>query len=1264
MIVSNKKIMKKITLLLLITASFFEIISQYSKQPFERKVFIENKGQFNNELPIEYQNFEYCIDNGTQILFKNNELIYHFTKEHNDEWLEEERREAENGGFKSDEEEQREREKFKPTHEYIKLKWLNANPDAKIEVLDVADAKYGYGIDWKETKKGYTVFCQGYKKIIIKELYNGVDAEYFFTENSGEVKYNLIVKPLADVGQIKFKYEGVDASLVNGKLSFQTSVGSLFENAPISYLLNGKKEVNSSFEVSSEGIISFFVENKGEAVIIDPLIAVPGLGGAIPVDNGVDALGNHYVTSAGFILEKYTPTGVMEFSVVTGSGLFGDMLTSSTGDCYFNAVIGVNSIAYDASGNFLWSSGGIAECWRFVLNECYGQVYSLTGKRHSVSGFATIDVATGTLLNYDGGGNCCYDPHSGIVDNDGSVFTVASNPGTIHHWSPTNVSLATYPSPIPFGYASGYAGMQGYNGMAHLGDFLYLHNGATIAKVSKLDGSVAGTLVVPNGAKGNCGGIFVTSCGYLLIGSTDGVYLYDSNFGQIDFRGTPGAVYDLAYNEFNQNFAVCGPNHISEVDFNLPPCIFQTNPVVIPSCNDLDNGGIKLNLSGGVPNYIYTWYDGNGNLLPAYTADSIAELPIGTYKCVYSDNRCPIPLIDSVEVTVGVQTLIPLFTSENVCLGVSTEFENNSTTSIGSITSIEWDFGDLNSSLLANPTHLYSLVGTYNVKLVVEASHAYGCKDSIDANAIAVDNVFVYPIPEASFTSVKECNTIAVQFTSNSNISAGVISDYVWNFDDNESSLDTNPQHLFPLDRFPFLNNYNVKLTVTSDQGCIDDTLINYEPYPMPLTLFSAPNTCVNQSIQFTNLSTIVAPDVLNPIIYNFGDGSGLINTNNPIYTYTTAGTFQVSAIATSNNGCIKDTTINIEIYPEPVANFTSTDVCENAPYTSFSNLSTILSGTIMLNNWSFGDGNTSAFPNPNHNYSTSGAYNAFLTVVSDNNCENTITLPVEVKAKPSSKFVVASPEGCDEHCVEFLNTSVANATSIVNTEWVFSNGESNVELSPIVCFSNKSNTVDSSYSVTLYVQNDLGCIDTLVRENYITVYHNPVAIFTPTTLEENMYESEFKMINQSIGADGYIWDLGDSSRSEEFEPIHVYSDTGIYYITLVSYTLNNCMDTTKNSIRVTPVISVFIPNTFSPNGDDVNDVFKFEGYGIVTEDFEFSVFDRWGTKLYYTNQIDLGWDGRYKGTMSQQDTYLYRLSCTDSFGEVHEFKGHVNLIK
>ncbi|MCE9538691.1 MAG: hypothetical protein K8R85_05685, partial [Bacteroidetes bacterium] len=563
--------------------------SNWSSKPFERKAFIENKGQYATDLsPIE-NNFSYCIDNGTKTFFYNNEVLFYFSKSL---LTEEDREEKEN----SEEERIRESQLQKKEKQFIRMKWLNANPNATIEVSDEQTVDYGYVIS-KNVPKNYTVHCKGYGKLKIKNLYIGIDAEYFFTEKEG-FKYNLYVSSGADIKQIQQQYEGVkNIELLYGNIFIETIQGDIIDHAPISYVTaNKEQKIASSFSLKNN-IVSFNIENTGnQAITIDPWVSVPAMPTS-PVDNGVDRYGNTYVTSHLYILEKYSPTGALISSTDVMGGAspyYGDMLTDSRGYCFYNTVgfhARGDASAVDSAGNFLWDSFGITECWRFVLNECNQQVLSLTGYRHSATGFAKIDTETGALTGYTQSGTCCQDPHCGAIDYNGDVYCVVSENGggsKIYKWTPGNTISTTYPAVGSWGYGTGYVAdggfAQGYNGMTILGNNLYIFDGATLFKVNKTNGAIVAQVTVPGGVNKKNGGIYITSCGQLFVGSGTGVYMYDLNFNQIDFKATTGKVFDLAFNTFNQTISVCGPGHVTELAFVIPPCIFQTQPFIQPSC--------------------------------------------------------------------------------------------------------------------------------------------------------------------------------------------------------------------------------------------------------------------------------------------------------------------------------------------------------------------------------------------------------------------------------------------------------------------------------------------------------------------------------------------------------------------------------------------------------------------------------------------------------------------------------------------------------
>src|ERR1035437_7027030 len=121
------------------------------------------------------------------------------------------------------------------------MKWLNANPNATIEVSDEQTADYGYETS-KNVPKIYTAHCKGFNKLKIKNLYNGIDVEYFFTEKDG-FKYNLYISPGADITQVQQHYDGAkNIKLLNGNIVIKTIQGDITDHAPISYSSANKEQ--------------------------------------------------------------------------------------------------------------------------------------------------------------------------------------------------------------------------------------------------------------------------------------------------------------------------------------------------------------------------------------------------------------------------------------------------------------------------------------------------------------------------------------------------------------------------------------------------------------------------------------------------------------------------------------------------------------------------------------------------------------------------------------------------------------------------------------------------------------------------------------------------------------------------------------------------------------------------------------------------------------------------------------------------------------
>lgn len=644
----------------------------------------------------------------------------------------------------------------------------------------------------------------------------------------------------------------------------------------------------------------------------------------------------------------------------------------------------------------------------------------------------------------------------------------------------------------------------------------------------------------------------------------------------------------------------------------------------------------------------WSWDFGDGNTSTVTSPNHTYTTP-GTKTVtlsIVSSDGC----VATLSQTIDIYDLpVTNFTANDTCLGDLTTFTNLSTIANGTVATWDWDFGDGNTSNNQDEIHNYASDGVYQVSLTATSDN--NCVTSISQQV----EVFSEPLAAYSFTD--DCLYEEVNFVNTSTINTGQIVNWDWDFGDGVVSTDESPNYTYSVD-----GTYTVTLIITSDNGC-DDTLSQLiTRYPVPQPSFIANPECLYTPISFNNTSMINAPDNITSWIWNFGDGSALSSDQSPTHVYPTEGEYAVTLIASSNNGCVATFEDTITAYPIPVASFIATEICENEPPTQFTNQSTITSGSIVTTTWDFGDGNLSTLPNPSNYYNQAGNYTTQLIVISNYGCEDTIENPVTVLEKPTVEFISDQLEGCSPVCVNLSDLSTTTNSSMVAWNWNFGNNETSNLSSPEICFENLDNENDTSYAIELTVTNDLGCSETLLKENYITVFHNPISDFEALPPNTNMYLSTIDFENNSVGADNYEWDFGDNNTSNFFEGEHLYSDTGRYNVSLIASTVNNCIDTSDFVITIDAVTSIYVPNTFTPNGDGNNDIFNVVGYNL--QQAELSIFDKWGTLIYFTDDLTRGWDGEHKSNPVKTDTYIWKVRVIDGFGEAHDYKGHVLLLR
>jgi len=592
------------------------------------------------------------------------------------------------------------------------------------------------------------------------------------------------------------------------------------------------------------------------------------------------------------------------------------------------------------------------------------------------------------------------------------------------------------------------------------------------------------------------------------------------------------------------------------------------------------------------------------------------------------------------------------------CLIDDISFVNNSSVAApDNITAWDWDFGDLTTSNLQNPPdHNYASVGNYTIELTTTTNN--GCQNIFQIP------ITIFPSPTAAFTVPDDCEENAAVFTDGSSITTGSITNWEWDFGDGNTSTTQNPTNLYGTS-----GTYTVELVVTSDIGCTDTILGSTVRFPKPLASFTVADVCEYDPAVTNDNSVVAAPDNIASWAWDFGDGNNGVgaSANN---VYSTYGPYDITLTATSTNGCVDDTTVTVNIQAQPIPDFITEAICVNTPPTVFVDMSSIGNGSMSQFDWDFGDATTGTGQGTTHTYGTDGVYNANLTVTSAFGCVNSVIKPVTVYEKPTANFMADSTYGCSPVNILFQDLSLSPSTTIDNWEWDFFGGNGTAGPNPVVSYINESSSPDL-YDVGLIVTNGFGCKDTVVIYDYIEIFPTPEARFTFSPNVLTITESETTFNNGSVTADEYLWDFGDNSIPNTSEnPTHTYPDNapGEYLVELIAYNFGKtCSDTTWQLVKVQDIIIFYVPNMFTPDGDEFNETWKpifYSGHDIF--DFHLTVFNRWGEIVWESFDATKEWDGHYgTGGLVDDGAYVWTLDFKETMSDKrHQHNGHVTVVK
>lgn len=655
----------------------------------------------------------------------------------------------------------------------------------------------------------------------------------------------------------------------------------------------------------------------------------------------------------------------------------------------------------------------------------------------------------------------------------------------------------------------------------------------------------------------------VSGCSPIVVQFTDQStgnplqWKWDLGNGVISFLQNPSTTY---FNAGTYNVKLIVRNSSGADSITLSKFItVYPNPVVDFTASDTSGcfpfpvqfSDLSTTQTGSITNHSWDFGDGDTSSLsnPLHTYASSGNFSVtlkvtNSYGCTRTFSKTRY-----IEIQGGVITGFTNSSPPKCTAPVTVNF-NNSSAGPGTLT-YTWSFGDGTNSDAADPVHTYSVPGSYSVTLVTTSSE--GCSDTMEKiNLITIGTI-------ASQFSVPDtvCQNQAYDFV---NTTSPPPANSSWDFGDGTTSTE-----ISPVKKYTSAGAYIIKL-INHFSGCADSISRPIFVKETPLPDFVSDNTRSCKTPFTVKFSNLTPGD--NTYVWDFGDGTGSTDIN-PNHTYTDSGSYTVTLIAASINGC--SDTIKKTQYIQvglPVITFNDLPQMGCVPLTISPSSTIAVREPVTNYQWDFGDGTTSTAKNPTHTYSTPGTYDISLIITTVSGCTDTLTMPEAVRAgsKPRASFTVNPTDVCAFQPIQFTDNSTGNADQWL---WQFGDGGTSTSQNPSYQYQ------DTGYfSVTLIVWNNT-CPDTIKLTNIVHI-KPPIAAFAFNRDCSNKFRIDFR--NTSLGATAWSWDFGDGTSSTLQNPSHVYSATGNYEVTL-AVTNGTCNHKTTQALQVINERASFVPD-------------------------------------------------------------------------------------
>ncbi|MEI6816426.1 MAG: PKD domain-containing protein [Bacteroidota bacterium] len=510
------------------------------------------------------------------------------------------------------------------------------------------------------------------------------------------------------------------------------------------------------------------------------------------------------------------------------------------------------------------------------------------------------------------------------------------------------------------------------------------------------------------------------------------------------------------------------------------------------------------------------------------------------------------------------------FSISSTCVNSPVIFNNTSTCS--DPMSYYWGFGDGNNTTVMTPTHNYASVGSYNDTLIV-TNTAHGCEDTL-FRTIIISN------PSGSqiqYTPSFICGNFPVNFSDNYLITP---SSYYWDFGVTPIATSTSGSP-----SYTYLNpgNYTVTLIATTGTNCKDTATAIVHIDQGPIVHFWADSICLGNLTTLIDSSTTVS-GFINRISWKFDDTIGLDTGISIMHQFQTCGAHWVVDSVFTNLGCVAIDSFQVIVFCTPVAGFTSSGLCSNAPI-NFYDTTTVVNGTATHWRWNYSDNSTfDTIKNPIHTFDSSGIHIITLYATSNHGCVDSVKDTIALYRGPLALFSYSPMNICLGTPVQYNDYSLPNG-SINFWDWDFGDNGSFSNQTPPPHIYTASGIYNVVLTVTTVISTTTLC--TSSTTNQIIVYPKPVANFFSSNLCEKspvLFLDSLYSLNDTSTHDTINWFSWTASSINQIgdSVYFTFPNAGTYPINLLVETeYGHCTSTITKNIMINPLpIPVF---TFTP---------------------------------------------------------------------------------